>query len=75
MSVTTIHRHFFHNDTGSTIQLVSKFSAEVKAGATYLLKDDNKLVDANTGEIVANGNFFDSRNAADLFCASWPFQY
>jgi hypothetical protein len=58
MSVTTIHRHFFHNDTGSTIQLVSKFSAEVKAGATYLLKDDNKLVDANTGEIVSQWKLF-----------------
>ena len=58
MSVTTIHRHFFHNDTGSTIQLVSKFSAEVKAGATYLLKDDNKLVDANTGEVVSQWKLF-----------------
>lgn len=58
MSVTTIHRHFFDNDTGSTIQLVSKFSADVKAGGTYLLKDDNKLVDANTGEVISHWKLF-----------------
>ena len=58
MSVTTIQRHFFHNDTGSTIQHVSKFSADVKAGGTYLLKDDNKLVDANTDEVVSQWKLF-----------------
>ncbi len=58
MSVTTIHRHFFDNDTGNTIQLVSKFSADVKAGATYLLQDDNKLVEANTGEVVSQWKLF-----------------
>ena len=58
MSVTTIHRHFFANDTGSTTQLVSKFSADVKAGATYLLQDDNKLVEANTGEVVSQWKLF-----------------
>ena len=58
MSVTTIHRHFFANDTGSTIQLVSKFSAEVEAGGTYLLKDDNKLVNANTNKVVSQWKLF-----------------
>ena len=58
MSVTTIHRHFFHNDTGTTVQVVSKFSADVKAGGTYLLKDDNKLVDANTDEVVSQWKLF-----------------
>ena len=58
MSVTTIHRHFFQNDTGSTIQTLSKFSADVKVGGTYLLKDDNKLVDANTGEVVSQWKLF-----------------
>ena len=58
MSVMTIHRHFFDNDTGRTIQLVSKFSADVEAGGTYLLKDDNKLVDANTGEVVSQWKLF-----------------
>ena len=58
MSVTTIHRHFFDNDTGSTIQIVSKFSADVEAGGTYLLKDDNKLVDANTSEVVSQWKLF-----------------
>lgn len=58
MSVVTIHRHFFDNDTGSTIQLVSKFSADVEAGGTYLLKDDNKLVDVNTDEVVSQWKLF-----------------
>lgn len=58
MSVTTIHRHFFHNDTGTTSQIWSKFSADVKAGGTYLLKDDNKLVDTNTGEVVSQWKLF-----------------
>lgn len=58
MSVTTIHRHFFDNDTGNTIQIVSKFSADVEAGGTYLLKDDNKLVDANTDEVVSQWKLF-----------------
>ncbi len=58
MSVTTIHRHFFDNDTGTTTQIVSKFSADVKAGGTYLLKDDNKLVDASTGEVVSQWKLF-----------------
>ena len=58
MSVTTIHRHFFDNDTGSTIQVVSKFSADVEAGGTYLLKDDNKLIDANTDEVVSQWKLF-----------------
>jgi len=58
MSVTTIHRHFFDNDTGNTIQIVSKFSADVEAGGTYLLKDDNKLVDADTDEVVSHWKLF-----------------
>ncbi|MYC75883.1 hypothetical protein F4X10_08985 [Candidatus Poribacteria bacterium] len=58
MSVTTIHRHFFQNDTGTTTQTLSKFSADVKAGGTYLLKDDNKLIDANTGEVVSQWKLF-----------------
>ena len=58
MSVMTIHRHFFDNDTGTTTQIVSKFSADVKAGGTYLLKDDNKLVDENTGEVVSQWKLF-----------------
>ncbi|RKU19846.1 hypothetical protein C6500_09995 [Candidatus Poribacteria bacterium] len=58
MSVTTIHRHFFDNDTGTTSQIWSKFSADIKAGGTYLLKDDNKLVDANTGEVVSQWKLF-----------------
>lgn len=58
MSVATIHRHFFDNDTGSTIQLISKFSADIEAGGTYLLKDDNKLVDANTDEVVSQWKLF-----------------
>lgn len=58
MSVTTIHRHFFDNDTGTTTQIVSKFSADVKAGDTYLLKDDNRLVNANTGEVVSQWKLF-----------------
>ena len=58
MSVTTIHRHFFDNDTGTTSQIWSKFSADVEAGGTYLLKDDNKLVDANTGEVVSQWKLF-----------------
>ena len=58
MSVTTIHRHFFDNGTGSTLQIVSKFSADVEAGTTYLLKDDNMLVDANTGEVVSRWKLF-----------------
>jgi len=58
MSVMTIHRHFFDNDTGTTSQIWSKFSADVKAGGTYLLKDDNKLVDTNTGEVVSQWKLF-----------------
>lgn len=58
MSVTTIHRHFFDNDTGTTSQIWSKFSADVKAGGTNLLKDDNKLVDTNTGEVVSQWKLF-----------------
>lgn len=58
MSVMTIHRHFFENDTGTTSQIWSKFSADVEAGGTYLLKDDNKLVDANTGEVVSQWKLF-----------------
>ncbi len=52
MSVTTIHT-IFHGDNRETTQTVSRFSADVKAGGTYLLNNEKKLVDADMDKVVS----------------------
>ena len=52
MSVTTIHT-IFHGDKRETVQTVSRFSADVKAGSTYLLNNEKELVDADIDKVVS----------------------
>lgn len=58
MSVMTIDSSSFDGDARETVQILSKFTADVKAGGTYLLKDDNKLVDVDTDEVVSQWKLF-----------------
>ena len=60
MSVTTIHRSFVDKSIGRTLQTVSWFSADLSAGGTYLLQDDNKLVDASTDKVISQSKLFGS---------------
>ena len=55
MSVMTIHT-IYRGDKPETIQTLSRFSADVKAGGIYLLQDDNKLIDASTDKVVSKSN-------------------
>ena len=57
MSMSTIHNSF---DAGarSTVQTTSRFSADVKAGSTYLLKDEGELIDADTSKVVSKSKLF-----------------
>ena len=57
MSMATIH-NAFDGDARSTVQTTSRFSADVKAGGTYLLRDGGKLIDANTDKVVSKSKFF-----------------
>ena len=57
MSMATIH-NAFDRDARSTVQTTSRFSADVKAGGTYLLRDGGELVDANTDKIVSKSKLF-----------------
>ena len=52
MSVTTIHT-IFHGDKRETVQTVSRFSADVTAGNTYLLNKEKKLVDVDIDKVVS----------------------
>ena len=63
MSMATIH-NAFDRDARSTVQTTSRFSADVKAGNTYLLRYGGELVDANTDKVVSKskllgGSLFD----------------
>ena len=58
MSVLTIHNSFDESNR-SAVQTVSRFSADVKAGGTYLLRDGGELVDADTDQVVSKSKFFD----------------
>ncbi len=60
MSVTTIHRSFVDRSIGRTLQTVSWFSADLSAGGTYLLQDDNKLVEASTDKVISQSKLFGS---------------
>ena len=57
MSMATIHNSF-EEGARSTVQTTSKFSADVKAGVTYLLRDRGELVDANTDKVVSQSKLF-----------------
>lgn len=57
MSMSTIHNSFEDN-ARSTIQTTSRFSADVKAGGTYLLRDGGELVDAATDTVVSDSKLF-----------------
>ena len=57
MSISTIHNSF-EDDARSTIQTTSRFSADVKAGGTYLLRDEGELVDADTDKVVSKSKLF-----------------
>ena len=66
MSVSTVHNSFTDEGSPSAIQAVSNFSADVKAGSTYLLKDEGELVDANTGRVVSESKFFIDQTAFEV---------
>ena len=57
MSMSTIHNSF-EGDARSTVQTTSRFSADVKAGGTYLLRDEGELVDAATDKVVSKSKLF-----------------
>lgn len=57
MSMSTMHNSF-EDGAQSTIQTTSRFSADVKAGGTYLLRDEGELVDADTDTIVSESKLF-----------------
>ena len=57
MLMSTIHNSF-EDDARSTIQTTSRFSADVKAGGTYLLRDGGELVDADTDTVVSESKLF-----------------
>ncbi|MXV74251.1 hypothetical protein F4Z99_08230 [Candidatus Poribacteria bacterium] len=57
MSMATIHNSF-DGDARSTVQTTSRFSADVKAGGTYLLRDEGELVDADTDKVVSKSKLF-----------------
>ena len=57
MSMATIH-NAFDGDARSTVQTTSRFSADVKAGGTYLLRDKGELVDATTDKVVSKSKLF-----------------
>ena len=57
ISVSTVYDSFTDGGGPSAVQAVSRFSADVKAGSTYLLKDEGELVDADTGRIVSKSEF------------------
>ena len=61
MSVSTIHDSVTDKGKPSAVQAVSKFSADVKAGGIYLLRDEGELVDANTGRVVSKAKFFSTK--------------
>ena len=66
MSVSTVHNSFDNTGTPNTVQTVSRFSADVKAGSTYLLKDEDELVDADTGKVVSKSKFFLGQTAFEM---------
>ena len=66
MSVSTIRDSFTDKGKPSAVQAVSRFSADVKAGGTYLLRDKDELVDANTGRVVSKSKFFFDQTAFEL---------
>ena len=57
MSMATLHNSF-DGGARSTVQTTSRFSADVKAGGTYLLRDGGELVDANTDKVVSKSKLF-----------------
>lgn len=57
MSMSTIHNSF-EGDARSTVQTTSRFSADVKAGGTYLLRDGGELVDEATDKVVSKSKLF-----------------
>ena len=66
MSLLVVYESF-HEDTPSDRQIVSRFSADVEAGSTYLLKGElrsesnfkGKLVDTNKDKVVSKPRFLD----------------
>ena len=66
MSLLVVYKSF-HEDTPSGRQIVSRFSADVEAGSTYLLKGElsgefnfkGKLVDTNGNKVVSKPRFPD----------------
>lgn len=66
MSLLVVYKSF-HEDTPSGRQIVSRFSADVEAGSTYLLKGElssefnfkGKLVDTNGDKVVSKPRFPD----------------
>ena len=57
MSMSTIHNSF-QDGAQNTMQTTSRFSADVKAGGTYLLRDEGELVDADTDTVVSESKLF-----------------
>ena len=57
VSIMTIYDSL-HEGTRQTLQTVSKFSADIKTGGTYLLKDGIELVDVNTDKVVSQSKLF-----------------
>ena len=66
MSVSTLHDSFTDKGSPSAVQAVSNFFADVKAGGTYLLRDEGELVDENTGRVVSRSQFFFDQTAFEL---------
>lgn len=66
MSVSTVHNSFTDEGKPSAIQALSNFSADVKAGSTYLLKDEGELVDANTNRLVSESKFLIDQTAFEI---------
>ena len=66
MSLLVVYE-YFHEDTPGNRQIVSRFSADVEAGSTYLLKGElssefkleSKLVDTNGDKVVSKPRFPD----------------
>ena len=65
MSVLVVYESF-HANTSRDRQILSRFSADVKAGSTYLLKDEDELVDADTGKVVSKSKFFLGQTAFEM---------
>ncbi len=57
MVMSTIHNSF-QDGARSTVQTTSRFSADVKAGGTYLLRDEGELVDTDTDKVVSESKLF-----------------